>query len=318
MNSILGGSNNETLIGGSGNDFLSSGGGQDAMFGGSGNDTFSGNGNSGVRILDGGGGTETAIFSSNFNPAFLDTVNGGTVSVNGVNYTYQASYTGAGNNTYFTNFAGNLQFNDQTVGIVCFAAGTMILTAQGEKPIEAIRAGDLVATLSGRGAALKPVRWVGHRDVDLATHPRAADVAPILVLPGALGQGVPHRPLRVSPEHALLVDGALVAAGLLVDGIGILRQPPRGTVRYLHIELDAHDVLVAEGAPAESYLDMGNRHAFANAGIARMLHADFAPAPGHDASGSCAPRVTHGPALDAARLWVARHRAIAAAERRTA
>jgi hypothetical protein len=50
----------------------------------------------------------------------------------------------------------------------------------------------------------------------------------------------------------------------------------REQVTYFHVELARHDVLVAEGLPVESYLDTGNRAMFANAGVAMMLHPDFA------------------------------------------
>lgn len=316
--SLIGGTYGvETLDGGSGDDFLQAGGGPRVLFGGSGNDTFTGFTNdSETKFINGGGGdAERAIINANFDPTRLSLVPG-TVSINGTSYAYQATYiSGTGYNFYFAEFDGSLQFNDTVVDldVVCFAAGTMIMTAAGERPVESLRAGDLVLTASNRGAPFKPVRWVGRREVDLDTHPRAAEVAPILVLPGALGAGVPHRPLRVSPEHALLVDGMLVPAGLLVDGETILRTPGQGRVTYLHVELDSHDLLLSEGAATESYLEMGNRHAFANAGILAMLHPDFAPRPGHaNAALSCRPRVTGGPALEAARVHLSRIRRRAA------
>jgi hypothetical protein len=310
--SIIGGGYGiETLSGGAGNDFIQSGGGDRVLFGGSGNDTFSGFTNdSTTKFVSGGGGTERAIFNTNFEPSALSLVPG-NVTINGTSYAYQASYvTTTGYRVYFAEFDGSLQFNNTLVdlGVICFAEGTMIMTPAGERAVQTLRAGDLVVTAAGHGAPVKPVRWVGHRRVDLDTHPRARDVAPVLVLPGALGQGIPHRPLRVSPEHALLVDGALVPAGLLVDGTHILRMQPRGSVTYFHVELDAHDLLIAEGAPTESYLDMGNRAAFADAGPVAALHADFGPAPGVAAEG-CLPRVTAGEALEAKRQALALRRA---------
>jgi hypothetical protein len=292
-----------TLIGGGGDDSIFSGGGERAIFGGSGNDTFSGFSNDGqVRFISGGGGDERAIINGTFAPGALSLVPGNVV-VGGTSYAYQASYvTDTGYRIYFENFIGDLQFDDTLVDVnaPCFAEGTMIATPEGERAVETLRAGDLVVTAAGQGAAIKPVRWVGRREVNLDAHPRPQDAAPILVLPGALGAGAPHRPLRVSPDHALLVDGVLVPAGLLVDGETILRLPARGRVTWYHVELDAHDLLVTEGALTESYLDMGNRHAFANAGTLTMLHVDFAPG-GATATG-CRPRVTCGAALDRVRM----------------
>jgi len=50
------------------------------------------------------------------------------------------------------------------------------------------------------------------------------------------------------------------------------------SVTYYYIELDAHDVLLAEGLPAESYLDTGNRGIFENAAKPLLLHPDFTTA----------------------------------------
>jgi hypothetical protein len=38
-----------------------------------------------------------------------------------------------------------------------------------------------------------------------------------------------------------------------------IRQESVAVVEYYHVELDAHDIMLAEGLPAESYLDTGNR-----------------------------------------------------------
>src|SRR6185436_15037675 len=64
---------------------------------------------------------------------------------------------------------------------------------------------------------------------------------------------------------------------------------------YFHVELERHDVLLAEGLPCESYLDTGNRAAFANGSGVVQAHPDFAR--GVWAAQACAPLVTDGPAL---------------------
>ncbi|MCX7383331.1 MAG: Hint domain-containing protein [Alphaproteobacteria bacterium] len=158
--------------------------------------------------------------------------------------------------------------------VACFAEGTRLLTDRGERPVETLRAGDRVAALLGGGLAR--IRWVGQRRIVVRRHPDPERVRPVRIAPGALAPGVPHRALLVSPDHALHLDGALIPAHLLVNGATIT-QIDVDTVTYWHVELDRHDVVLAEGAAAETYLDTGNRGAFAGEAAA-MLHPDFAAA----------------------------------------
>jgi hypothetical protein len=181
----------------------------------------------------------------------------------------------------------------------CYAAGTRIATARGLQPIEQLRHGDLVATESG---AFRPVRWLGRRRIDCRRHPRPHEVWPIRVQAHAFAPQQPVRDLLLSPDHAVKLDGALIPVRYLVNGATIA---PRRMARicYWHVELDRHDVLRAEGLPCESFLDTGNRRAFANGGTAIHLFADFT-ARVWDAD-SCAALTVAGPALDAARMRVA-------------
>jgi hypothetical protein len=95
------------------------------------------------------------------------------------------------------------------------------------------------------------------------------------VVAGAFGDGLPHRGLFLSPDHAVFIDGVFIPIRYLVNGRTI-RQEPRAAVSYWHVELERHDVLLAEGLPSESYLDTGNRCAFVNGGVAVQMHPDFA------------------------------------------
>jgi microcystin-dependent protein len=175
----------------------------------------------------------------------------------------------------------------------CFASGTRLTGASGPIVVEALRIGDLVLTVSGR---LAPVRWLGHRAVALARHPRPFDVMPVRVTAGAFGDGAPARDLVLSPDHAVFVEGRLVPVRHLINGASIV-QERRARVTYWHVELDRHDVILAEGMPCESYLDTGNRAAFANSGPAMDLHPDFARRLWRQRG--CAPIVTNAadPAL---------------------
>ena len=162
---------------------------------------------------------------------------------------------------------------DVFVELACFASGTRILTAAGEVAVEAVRVGMLVPSLAHR--RLLRVVWVGHRRVNCATHPRPQQVWPVRIAAHAFGPDRPHRELFVSPDHAVgLPDGrggmVLIPARYLVNGATIV-QEFRDRICYYHIELESHGVVVAEGLGAESYLDTGNRAAFANGGSRRSV-----------------------------------------------
>jgi autotransporter passenger strand-loop-strand repeat protein len=157
-------------------------------------------------------------------------------------------------------------------GAPCFCPGTLIRTDCGEKAVETLVAGDEVVTLMGGPGR---IIWVGTRTLDCARHPSPETVWPVRVAASALGDDLPSRDLFLSPDHALFVDDVLIPVKQLVNGTTISQQP-RDQVTYYHVELARHDVILAEGLPVESYLDTGNRALFANAGIATMLHPDFA------------------------------------------
>jgi len=201
--------------------------------------------------------------------------------------------------------AGTEQFAfDSATGglsVACFAAGTRIATARGEVPVEQLAVGDRVRR-AGRGGGTRPVVWLGHRFVDCRRHPNPVAVWPVRVRRGAFGRGRPARDLILSPDHAVFAGGVLIPVRYLVNGAAIV-QERRASVTYWHVELDRHDVLRAEGLPCESFLDTGNRAAFANGGTAIHLFADFNLRV-WDAE-SCAPLTVAGPILEFVRRRVA-------------
>jgi hypothetical protein len=83
----------------------------------------------------------------------------------------------------------------------------------------------------------------------------------VVILPGAFGPGMPAKNLALSPSHCVYVDGVLIPVTHLVNGATILRDRQAAAMTYYHIELDRHDILLAEGLPTESYFDDGNRGA---------------------------------------------------------
>ena len=108
----------------------------------------------------------------------------------------------------------------------------------------------------------------------------------------------------LSPGHPVLVGadssntgGHLVPIMCLINGTTIQRVEV-DTVTYWHVELDAHDVLLAEGLPAESYLDWGDRAFFTEDADHALANPDFV-VPG--LSGRCRPVAVDGPVVDAER-----------------
>jgi hypothetical protein len=190
--------------------------------------------------------------------------------------------------------------------IPCFARGTRILTTRGKMAVEDIAMGDRVVLARAGLVAARPVVWVGHRKVDIKRHPNPEAVWPVLFRAGAFGPGLPECDVRLSPKHAVYAGGVLVPAELLVNGATVL-QVPCDTVEYWHVELDQHDIVLAEGLAVESYLDNGNRTAFENGGAFLQLHPDFAAKHWLD---TCVPLVLEGDALRLPRA-VLRERALA-------
>jgi hypothetical protein len=229
-----------------------------------------------------------------------DLVGGGSVSITD-NQVYTGSnsfqfYNGPDNPPTATNtFLASEPAFDTSGSLlplvsVCFVEGTHILTAKGEVTVEMLRPGDQVVTLTNGIRDQRPVRWIGHRHLDLTAHSRPETVMPVRISRGAMAENVPHRDLLVSPDHALYIDGVLIVARQLINGRTIRRDAAAGSVRYFHVELAAHSILVAEGLPSESYLDTGNRGFFANSGAPVILHPDLTEAGSERRIlGSCAP-----------------------------
>lgn len=180
----------------------------------------------------------------------------------------------------------------------CYVTGTRILTTRGEVAVEALAIGDTVVTAGGTE---RPVRWLGLRTYTARMAAACARLRPVRFRAGSLGGGLPRRDLLVSPEHAMFLDGALVPARLLVNGGTIVAERPDGAVTYHHVELDGHDILLAEGAASESFVDDDSRSMFHNAASHAALYPDAADA----APAYCAERVEDGWRLEAIRTMLA-------------
>ncbi|MCQ8278964.1 Hint domain-containing protein [Acetobacteraceae bacterium KSS8] len=179
----------------------------------------------------------------------------------------------------------------------CFCPGTLIATPDGERAVESLRIGDRVTTADGGD---QPILWIGRRAYDEQFVRGRPALQPIRIRAGALGAGKPRRDLFVSPRHAMLVRDVLVPAELLVNDRSILRHKPSGGISYLHIELDNHELLLAEGAPTESFVDDDSRALFQNAAEYAALYPDRESRPPR----WCVPRVENGAALLSAQHFV--------------
>jgi len=178
--------------------------------------------------------------------------------------------------------------------VACYCAGTRILTDRGEVDVEALSIGDYVLS---RNDVLRPIRWLARRSYEGRFLKANRNLLPVCFTQGALGDNVPQRDLWVSPHHAMYIDGILVEAKDLLNDISIYQADDAEAVDYFHIELDSHDVIVAEGALSETYLEDGDRSMFHNAQEYRAIYPDGSA----NESLYCAPRINDGFQLEAIR-----------------
>lgn len=179
--------------------------------------------------------------------------------------------------------------------IPCFAAGTRIATPDGDKAVEDLRCGDAVLSRFARPA--QTVTWIGRCALDCRDHSRPHDVWPVRIAAGAFGTGLPRRDLWLSPEHAVFIAGVLIPVRYLINRTTIA-QVKHDDVTYYHVELQRHDVLLAENLPVESFLDTGNRRAFDVTAVPQA--AGFAARQWE--AKACAPLAVSGSALMRARM----------------
>jgi hypothetical protein len=146
-------------------------------------------------------------------------------------------------------------------GVICFTPGTLILTDQGQRPVEALSEGALVQT---KDNGLQPILWTGHRRLSGARLVAMPHMAPVRFREGALDRGVPDAGLLVSPDHRLVLRGpraqalfssdeVLVAARDLVNEASVFR--PRGLreVVYIHLLLPRHEIIFANSVESDSF-----------------------------------------------------------------
>ena len=168
-------------------------------------------------------------------------------------------------------------------------------------PIEKLQIGDEVMTASG---AARPIKWIGRRSYSGRFVMGRKDILPVCIKAGALDENVPERDLWISPNHAMYFEddgGVLVEAKDLVNGVSIVQAQSVGQIEYVHIELETHDVIIAEGAPAETYLDDDNRFMFHNA----LEYDALAEQDVRQPASYCAPRLEDGYEVEDVRRRIA-------------
>ncbi len=271
---VHGGNGNDTVTGGNG-------AGADLLFGDAGNDVLSGN--MGADTIDGGTGDDT------INVAEGDVVTGGdgedlflltdyaeagssTISIDGGTTGEPGGDTldlnGLADRTTLVTTAsasdpdaydGSITLNDGTVltftnieNIICFTPGTMIATPGGERAVETLKAGDMVLT-KDNGA--QPLGWVGSSTVN-----GTGKFAPITLAPSLTGA---RRAMTVSPQHRMLLthwraellfeDSEVLVPAVHMLGREGAEAAPAEAVTYVHLMLDTHEIIFAEGAETESF-----------------------------------------------------------------
>ena len=243
---LIGGSGNDTLTGGTGSDQINAGAGADVISSGDDQDTITLTmGEANGDAVDGGeGGTDFDVLT--LVGKYTIAYNPGDPESGTINW----------RNGDTTTFTGIEQINF----IPCFTPGTTVETLRGPVRVEDIRPGDLVLT---RDSGYRPVRWVGRRRLiatDLATNPA---LQPVRIAAGALGPALPARDMVVSPQHRMLLSGPaaellsgeaeVLAAALHLTFLPGVTREKVGTVTYIHILFDAHEIIRADGAWTESF-----------------------------------------------------------------
>lgn len=146
-------------------------------------------------------------------------------------------------------------------GVICFTPGTRIATPNGPRLIQTLQPGDLVLT---KDDGPQPILWTGHRRMSGARLYAMPHLRPIRFRSGALGNDRPEPDLIVSPAHRMLLKGGaaqalfgtsevLVRAEDLVNDGSIAVDHALREVTYVHILLERHNIVFANGIETESF-----------------------------------------------------------------
>ena len=239
-----------------------------------------------------------------------DTINLSSASFPSVILTYHAAssngFIGEYNSIFYLfsenvySYADIIAADTDENYVICFTGVSQILTTRGPVAVERLSVGERAVTATG---AEREIRWIGQRTVNCAGD--TSHMAPVRIRTNAFGAGVPERDVLLSPGHPVLVRQggveALVPIMNLINGTTIARTSMQ-SVTYWHIELDQHDILLADGLPAESFFDMGSRAWFDHDLDDVLANPDLVPAGQH---GRCREVAIDGPLVEAERKRLA-------------
>lgn len=146
-------------------------------------------------------------------------------------------------------------------GVICFTPGTFIDTPNGPRLVEELREGD---PLSTRDNGAQEIQWIGSRRMTGARLFAMPELRPIRIRSGAFGVERPEHEFLVSPNHRMLIRGAvardlfntpevLVAAKDLVNGSTVTIDTQVKEVTYVHLMLPSHQIILANGVETESF-----------------------------------------------------------------
>ncbi|WP_425037913.1 Hint domain-containing protein [Primorskyibacter sp. S187A] len=270
--SLDGGAGADTLQGDEGDDFLRGGAGDDVLSGGKGDDTFAYEAGDGADTIadfnfgmsgtlsDGDSGNNDFIDLSKFyddiwelhaDQADDGILNQSNDGVDGADYSDNAQF-GSGSIAFKGASPDSASFTSENTGVICFTPGTKILTPHGERPIECLKPGDPIVT---RDNGVQRIEWIGKKRLGKRKLALCPWLKPVVVAPSLLGGDAP---LVVSPQHGLLLsvngEERLVRAVHLARMRGGLARVANGCreIEYYHILFEQHQIIFANGAPAES------------------------------------------------------------------
>ncbi|WP_243394457.1 Hint domain-containing protein [Yoonia maritima] len=217
-----------------------------------------------------GGGALTIDLQDNASSGFtnIGSITVGHEETNTVTFTFTSPYDSSTliiRGQYAFGDGSNYLLLDDLVltptTVPCFTRGTMIHTPNGPKAIEKLKVGDLVDTLDHGPQA---IRWIGTSPISFVERPLSCKLRPIIIRAGALGPGVPHVDMRVSRQHRMLISSKIAermfnVPQVLIPAVRLLILPnveideEVQEIDYLHLMFDRHQVIWADGAPAESF-----------------------------------------------------------------